>query len=160
MGSDRLEAYRITDFVIPMKILSNPTIAKDIYEDGSHDIIPNVVDEYWVGIRQYDLTFACYRIHQMTSVMWQIHARVIPQYRKPYSRKASCLALKWCAENIKGIRTITCMVPKCHRDVMLFVRRIGFHFCGTIQDSYVKNQLLVGTDIFSINVDKIRKLEV
>lgn len=160
MGSDRLEAYRITDFIIPMHILSNPAIANAIYEDGSHDIIPNVVDEYWIGIKQDNKTFACFRVHQMTSVMWQIHARVIPQYRREYSRRAAYLALKWSADNIKSLRTVVCMVPKCHRDVALFVRRVGFNFCGTIQESYKKNNILVGTDIFSINIDKIKELGV
>lgn len=160
MGSHRLEAYRITDFAVPMHILSNPVIANAIYEDGIRDIIPNVVDEFWVGIRLDDITFACFRVHQMTSVMWQIHARVIPKYRKQYSRKSARLALRWCSDNIWGLRTITCMVPKCHRDVALFVRRVGFSFCGTIQESYLKNEILVGTDIFSMNIDKIKKLEV
>lgn len=158
MGGDRIEAYRITDFVIPLSILTNPAIANSIYEDGDHDIVPNVVDEFWVGVRKNGTTFGCFRVHQMTSVMWQIHARIIPCYRRKYSRIAANLALRWCAENIKSLRTITCMVPKCHRDVALYVRRVGFSFCGCIQESYKKNDLLVGTDIFSINIEKINTL--
>lgn len=160
MGSDRLEAYRITDFVIPMKIMSNPVLSETIYEDGISACIPNVVGEYWVGVRIKGLTFACFQVNQLTSVMWQAHIRILPKYRQKYSRNATFTALKWAEKNIHGLKTLICTVPKCHRDVSLFVRRIGFSFCGTIQEGYVKNNILVGVDIFSINIDKIRTLEI
>lgn len=161
MGGDRLEAYRITDFAIPMRIISDPVISEAIHEDGAdHYQIPNVIDEFWIGVRINGFTFACFRVHQMTKVSWQIHARVLPEYRKGYSRKAAILSLKWCHDHIDHLRTVVCLVPKIHRDVALFVRRIGFEFCGTVRQSYVKNNDLMNTEIFSINTDRIQELEV
>lgn len=159
MGSDRLEAYRITDFAVPMWIMDEDTISEAIYEDGAdRNEIPNIVDEYWIGIRKGNYVFACFRVHQMSSVTWQIHARVLPEYRKDYSMRSAIMALKWCYDNIHKLRTIICLVPKCHRDVALFVRRVGFEYCGTVRQSYFKNNDLMNTEIFSINTDKIIEL--
>lgn len=161
MGGDRLDAYRITDYMIPMLISSNPEIREAIYEDNSdHNIIPNIIDDYYIGVRLNGYTFSFSQIHSISMTTWQIHPRVLPEYRRKYSRKVAELTLKWCANHIVGLNTIICMVPKCNRDVALYARRVGFDYQGSIPDAWFKNGKLEDLYVFSINVAKIRSLEV
>ena len=160
MGSDRIEAYRITDFLVPMSILGNKKIASEIYEDGAEiDQIPDLINQVWVGVKFNEEDAACYQVHQMSRLVWQLHARVLPEYRLKYANKISQTALVWCAKNIPDLERIVCLVPKCHRNVILHARRVGLTCEGLIRNSYLKNGSVYDTTIYSISKDKILEME-
>lgn len=150
MGGDRLKVYRITDFMTPLVILENPKIAKDIHEDDLHQPFPNVVDEFWIGLSVSGYTFACFRVHQLSRHVWQVHAYVLPNYRQKYAFEAAKLAKQWAWENIPMLKTLITIVPACHPNVRGFVTRMGFEFVGKLEKSYTKNGKLEDILIFSI----------
>lgn len=150
MGSDRLEVFRITDFMTALIILENPIIARDIHEDGVNKEFPDVVNEFWIGVSDYGFTFACFRVHQMGRAVWQIHARVLPNYRSKFGEKAAHLALEWAFAYIPDIEVIVCLVPQCFRNVDLFVRRIGFKKVGLLERSYLRDGKLEDMKLYQI----------
>lgn len=157
LGSDRIVVYRITDFMTPIVILENPIISRDIHEDGASREFPNVVDEFWIGVAETGFTFGCFRVHPMSRTVWQIHARILPNYRSRYAEISAKLALKWCFDNIPDIQIIICLVPQAHKNVDLFVRRVGFSKVGTLEKSYLKNGKLVDIKIYQIRGEKCQQ---
>lgn len=155
MGSDRIDIERITDFRIALAILKNEVIVSEIYEDGAFLEIPDLINEYWVAGYIDGNLAGCYRIHPMGGVLWQIHCRILPDFRQKWSEKISVCVLCWSFENIENLQRIMCFVPACHRNVALHCKRVGFRKNGTLSASYVKDGQLVDQDIYSINREKI-----
>lgn len=156
MGSDRINIERITDFQIALAILKNEVIASEIYEDGAFLEIPDLVNEYWVaGFIDEDLA-GCYRIHPMGGVLWQIHCRILPEYRQKWAIKISRKALNWASLNIEKLQRIMCFVPVCHRNVKLHCLQVGFRGNGTLEKSYLKNGKLIDQEILSIDIESMR----
>lgn len=155
MGGDRIDIKRITDFSIALTVLKNEAIASEIYEDGAFLEIPDLINEYWVAAFVKNKLAGCYRIHPMSGVLWQIHCRILPEYRQKFAEKISVCVLCWSVENIAKLQRIMCFVPGCHRNVALHCKRVGFRKNGTLSASYVKDGQLVDQDIYSIDREKI-----
>ena len=155
-----MRAYRITDFMIPATILQNKVIADQIYEDGEvFDISTvDILREYWIGIELNGNTIACYRVHPMGRILWQLHARVLPEYREKFSIKATTMAFKWAAKNIPDLNKIVCFIPDAHPNVAAHAIQIGLTLEGSLEASYLKNNKIIRQDIYSITKEKINKL--
>ena len=150
MDSDRLAIYRITDFITVLSILDDPIIDGDINEDGFRTPFPNVIDEFWIGIAELGSeTFACFRVHQLSRHVWQVHAFVLPSYRNKYSVIAANMAKEWAWKNIPELKTLITVVPSCHPNVIYFVRKMGFKLVGKLENCYTKNKKVEDLLIFS-----------
>ena len=158
MDCDRVKIYRITDFLTPLIIMNNQVLKDAIYEDGVDCSIPDVVNEYWLGASIDDRTFACFRFVSMSSATLQIHPMVLPEFRAEFAHLSTMYALKWCAESIVGLNTIVALIPKCHRNVILFARHMKFKHVGDVPKSYRRKGELIDTTIYSISVDRIKSL--
>lgn len=156
MGSDRITLFRLTDYSIALQILYSIGINPEAYEDGVLPEIPDLVEEYWVGIlKEGEGIIGCYRLHPMSSVTWQIHARMLMPYRAKFAKKASIAVFKWAVDNIPGVESIMCFVPEVNRNVRLHCHQVGFTKVGELPDSYRKDGKIVSQHIFSINKEKI-----
>lgn len=159
MGSDRLTAFRLTDFTIPLAVISNEKIASVIYEDNTPQAIPDVVNQFWIGITTGTDLVGCYQVEQKGQVLWQGHAHVLPEYRKEYSLEATKTAMRWCAENIPGLNTIICHIPTAHPNVVEHVLKAGMRKVGTIPQCYLFRGELVDIVILTITKEDIEKWE-
>lgn len=160
MGCNRITIKRITDLAIPLQILSDETIASEIYEDGAQLDVPDIVHEYWLSAALDEKIIGCYRIHSMGAVLWQIHARILPEYRQKWALKASKKLLIWAADNIPNIQRIMCFVPVCHKNVALHCSQVGFRRNGTLQACYVKDGQLIDQDVYSIDKEKMNSFKL
>lgn len=159
MGSDRLSAYQITDFMEAYRVISNERIANEIYEDDAERKIPDVYNEFWIGVKAYDELIACYRVHQISAVVWQGHAHVLPQYRRKFSRDATHIALDWCVENVPNLKKIITVIPATFANVSSHLEFLGFEKEGTIKDSYLRLGALVDQYIYTITVSRIKEIK-
>lgn len=155
MDSNRIDIFRITDFNIPLIILDDPQIKKEIYEDGARLTIPDLVGEYWLSAHLKEHIIGCYRVHAMGGILWQIHARILPKYRQMHAQRATKAAFLWCYKNIPDIKKIMAFVPIVHPNVALHAKISGMTLDGTIKESYLKNGKAVDQQIYSISTEKI-----
>jgi len=152
-----LKAYRITDYLVAAALMQNEVIAKDSYEDGMDFIMPNLVDEFWIGVKVDDQVVGAFRFEQMTRVMWQIHGAMLPQHRKLYSKKASRIALRWMAKNVGKLATVICQIPETYTNIIKHATVLGFTLYGTIPDAYLKNDTIQNLVIYGIAKEEIEK---
>lgn len=149
--------YRITDYLVVMSILDDQGIKKMIYEDGTDILIPDVIKDIWIGAVTDEKLVGCYHLQKRTTVMWEIHARILPQYRKKYGWDASRGVLRWIIENVPQVEKIICFVPDPFKDVALHCAHVGFQRAGYIPESYKRKSKLVGLKMFAISADDIRR---
>ena len=156
----RMNIYRITDFLIPCAILNNETIASVIYEDGAAFTIPDVVNNYWLGIDigKYQ-TIGCYQFNPVSAIMWEIHIRILPQFRKEYAVNATRLALTWAADNIKDLHKVIGYIPEVFGSAIAHCIRVGMTQEAYLAESYLRDSKIVGQQLFSITIEKIRRLQ-
>lgn len=159
MDSNRiaLDVERITDYSIPLTILSDETIASEIHEDGSILTVPDIVSEYWLSVHFENYIIGCYRLHPMGAVTWQIHARILPRYRQVFAVRSTKAVFKWAVNNIPDLSLIMCFVPQIHTNVAMHCKQVGMHQAGCLEQSYIKNKSLMDQDLFSITKEKINQ---
>ena len=145
-----MEYFRITDFMIPLLILQNERIAAVIYEDGAKLQIPDVVNQFWVGAKANDKVIGCYQFNHVSAVVWEIHIRILPQYRKDYSIEASKGALKWAFENIPNLHKIIGYVPEVYKHAAQHCLNIGMKQEAYLAESFLLQGEIIGQKYFSI----------
>lgn len=151
MGSNRINAFLITDYLIALSIIKDETIAKAIYEDGELFKIPDVVNEFWIGISLDGVgIIGCYRVHQLGTILWQGHAFMLPQFRKEYSVLATRAAIDFAFDKIPDLQKIMTCVPSLHENVLKHVKLCGFTEESVIKDSYLKNGQIYDRHFLSI----------
>lgn len=155
MDSGRIKIARLTDFHLALMILQDEVISGEIYEDGSSLVVPDLVGEYWLSAFIDDDLMGCYRVHGMGAVLWQIHARIYPQFRQKWAIKTTKAAFVWCVKNIPNLEKIMCFVPSAHKNVDLHAIQVGMSRVGTLENSYLKDKRLIGQAIFEIDRAKI-----
>ena len=111
-----------------------------IAEDDAPPYVPDIIGEYYVGLYHGETYIGMFRVHQLTSVLWQVHAFMLPDQRK-HSDAAGEQFKKWALENLPDAKKFIVNVPECFPNVIDFVKRIGFEEQGYNSDSYMKNGL-------------------
>lgn len=150
-----LKLFRITDYAIPLAILRAPAIQATIGEDGAAPMMPNVINEYWVGVVAGGKLAGCYRLHQLNGVCWQVHAFILPDYRREWSMKASKALLKWAVDSIEDLNKIICEVPAIYPNVIKHVEAQGFTWEGCNRGSFRKHGEIVDQIRFGITKEEI-----
>jgi len=133
----------------------------EIYEDGDTGYIPDLIKEVWIGIlsEEENEIIGCYRIQRRTSVLWHIHALILPKYRGKIAKGASYSALKYAFDNISKINSIFCTIALYHRNVILHAMQAGLRKTGLIPKAYVKNGRVWDVQILTITEKQFRKVE-
>lgn len=127
-----LRAERIYDVQICMAVMSS--MWDEISEENAPEFIPDVIFEYWVGIYNDGLV-GVYRIHQVTSVCFQIHAFMIDRTHKESGK----IILKWCVHNIEDMQKLIAEIPVIYPNVYGFTKKQGFVDEGINRKSFTKD---------------------
>lgn len=111
-----------------------------VAEDGQNkeDFDPDVENECWLLMNNEDAIVALYNLHGINGVTVQIHAHVVPEYRKEYSKQTGKAALDYIIENT-GYYKIIAVVPTLYNNVKKFCESFGFKEEGINRLSYQKN---------------------
>lgn len=151
-----MQFFRITDFTIPYFILKNEQIASVICEDGGRIDIPNVVDEFWVGAAIEEGIIGCYQFNYVSAVVWEMHIRILPQFRHQYALDASKGALAWAFDNIAGINKIIGYVPEVYEKAAAHCENIGMKQEAYLAESFLLNGEIIGQKYYSITEKEFR----
>lgn len=133
---DLMDAYRITDYAVAQHIINE--CWDEISEDGIDQYMPDIVNEYWIGLHNGEETVGCYRLHQLTSICWEGHVFMRPKHRKEYSKLGCFTTLQWIIDNTDCEKLIA-NVPMKFENVMKFLEGIGFVTEGVNRKSFTKD---------------------
>lgn len=138
-------------------ILTEPAIWATIAEDGqvTEKYEPDLEAECWLEIKANDSVVGVYRVHVLNSVLLQIHAHVLPEYRKYHSYGTGFNALKWIYENAPEYKKVIAIIPFCFENVKEFTCQFGFQVEGVNRQSYMKNGQLHDQWLLGITRDEI-----
>ena len=129
-------AVRTLDYGIIIGLLADKQLFSEISEDGIDSYIPDVINEYWVLITDKELVGA-YRVHQVNSITYQIHAFLLPEQRDK-SKESGKVILEWCIENLEFNKLIA-EIPKKYENVYRFTKGMGFKDEGINRESFLKD---------------------
>ena len=135
--------------------LQDRTITEEIYEDSAYFVIPDIIKEYWIGTFIDEKIIGLYQIQARGAILHEIHARILPQYRKKYSLKSSQYVVRWAFDMIPNINVLMAYVPTAHTNVAKHAQDVGFQYCGVIRNSYMKNGKMCDQEIYSLTKEDI-----
>lgn len=133
-----LEIVRTTDFTVPLRIVHSPGLKDVVFEDSVQSFIPDVVNEYWLAVLVNEKLAGCYRLHKLSAVMWQLHAYMLPKYRKEYSIDATTQVLAWAYSHIDKLSAVVAYAPVCFPNVVAHALKVGFMEVGTLEKAYLR----------------------
>ena len=122
-------------------VFSNPQIFATVAEDGQSatDIEPDMNRNIWLVMKDGSDVVALYQVERLNGITAQIHANVLPQYRKIRSKETGRLALDWVMEHLPDIHKLIAVVPVIYPNVRDFTCSFGFREEGLNRESYLKN---------------------
>jgi hypothetical protein len=136
-----VKTYRTFDDEGLRRAMVDPDMWATVAEDG-HDPAnykPDVVAECWLAMQVDGNVVAYYQLESRNTVTLEIHAQVLPEFRKEYSKATGEAALKWILENAPECQKVIAWVPSKYPNVRDFTLQFGFKVEGTNRKSYLKD---------------------
>jgi RimJ/RimL family protein N-acetyltransferase len=97
-----------------------------------------------------------YNIHPHNSVTLEIHAHVLPEYRKQYSLETGDLVLKWIIEEgPEQYKKVIAQIPTCYPNVINFTLAHGFKKEGINRKSDIIDGILYDQVMLGITREEI-----
>ena len=130
-----LTPIRTLDYGVAYAITSIPEIFETIAEDGVTDYVPDVLNEFWVlMMTDKDLIAGCYNIHHLSTGVYEIHAFMIPEFRREYSLLSGRAIFEWAVEHVDFVK-LNATIPQKYKNVYHFTKGFGFKDEGFDRDS-------------------------
>ena len=136
---DKIYCDRIYDYRLAIRTMD--AMWSDIAEDGAEQYKPDLIGEYWLGLYKDGEYLGMYRIHQLTSVLWQGHAFMLPDKRE-CSFDAGMAIMDYVLDAIPSLQKMIIEIPECFPNVLGFGKKLGFKEQGYNSKSYIKNGLV------------------
>lgn len=155
MAQEMIECIRITDYALAQKLIN--ACWHETMEDNVTSYMPDIVNEYWIGLYVDNEVMGCYRLHQLNTATWQGHAFMLPNYRKGYSKEGCLATLRWLLDNTDCQKLIA-TVPVLFGNVMNFLERVGFKEEGNNRESYTKKGQLWDVIQYGLTRKEIEEL--
>jgi RimJ/RimL family protein N-acetyltransferase len=139
------------------RVLTLPEMWRTIAEDGvePEDFEPDMNGELWLAIWDDMEIIGVFNLHSWTRTNAQIHAHVIPNHRKKYSKKAGGVALRYIYDKYPMINKINAVIPVIYRNVRNFTEGFGFRLEGVNKLSYTKGGNVIDQWYMGITRDEI-----
>lgn len=136
-----IEVTRTYDTELIKSILLEPCLWDTIAEDGQvkDDFEPAVEDECWLLMTHDETVIALYNYHTKNAITVEIHAHVLPEHRKKFSKATGAAALRWLITTNPQYQKVIAQIPHIYRNVMEFACSFGFIIEGINRLSYLKN---------------------
>jgi len=121
-----------------------------VAEDGvSKDRFdPEVNSEVWLLAHDEDKIIGCFNFHALGVCTLQIHAQILPEYRKEYSEKAGRAALEFFYST--GYNRLFAEVPEIYPNVKRFCEKMGMTQESISYGSYMKNGEIINQHVMVI----------
>lgn len=156
-----IEAKRTFSHEIVEGIITNPAIFETIAEDGFkiEDVEIDCIKDCWLTMDNGDEIVGVYKLHPHNSTTLQIHAHVLPEFRKEFSHDTGIEALRWILEEgPREYEKVIAIIPRIYENVKRFTCSQGFIEEGVNRKSYRKNGRIVDQWLLGITRDEIREM--
>ena len=124
---------RTFDEQVVKSVMLHPAIWATVAEDDQipGDWEPETDGECWLEVVNGDTLVGLYNFHPTNSTTLEIHAHVLPQYRKDCAFESGDLALKWMLEQApEQYQKVIAQVPTLYGNVIKFTLAHGFTLEG------------------------------
>ena len=138
----------------------HPDIWKTVAEDGQtqESFDPNCKGDCWLLLETNEDIIGVYNLHPHNSVTLEIHAHVLPEYRKRYSMESGDLALRWIVEEgPKQYQKVIAQIPTIYQNVIDFTLAHGFTEEGVNRLSHLKDGELLDQWLLGITRNEINQ---
>jgi len=128
-GKGIVKIYRTFDDDAVSKIITHPAIWKTVAEEGQlqEDFNPDCEGDCWLLLEADEGNIGVYNIHPHNSVTLEIHAHVLPEFRKKYAFESGDLTLNWImSEAPERYQKVIAQIPSCYQNVIDFTLGHGF----------------------------------
>ena len=152
-----MNVERTFDTELIKGIMSRADMWDTVAEDGQDpdDYAPDVNGECWLLLTVDDKPIGAYCVHQRNAVTLEIHAQVLPEFRKEHSTESGTKVLKWILDNTECQKVIA-QIPAIYPNVKRFTESFGFQVEGENRMSYLKNGELHNQWLLGITREEIR----
>ncbi len=139
-----IEVFKITDIPTILSVLTDPDIFATISEDGikPEDLKIDVDSQCWLAMVSSSKFLGLYNLKPLSGVCLDIHAHVLPEFRKEHSKETGRAALQWIYANAPKYHKVEARIPVCYKNVRDFTCSFGFKEEGLSRLSYRKNGML------------------
>jgi RimJ/RimL family protein N-acetyltransferase len=149
-----IECFRITDYTL----VAYPLRAcwEDIAEDGQEFKMPDVINNFYIGILEDGNYVGYVKVQPMTTVMSELHIVINKGFRniKKYAQES----IRYGLEQIPECMKVVVNVAETKRGVIHLVESLGFRHQGYSSDSYMMNGKLVGQVQLGITRNEMERL--
>jgi len=115
---------------------------QEMCEDDSQIKVPDLINEYWIGILKDDVYVGFFRIAQITSVLFECHVCILQEYRRNIVEYAA-KGYEWILEYLP-VQKLIVNIPEFNKNAIAYSKKIGFIEQGFNSDSYMRNGELCG----------------
>jgi hypothetical protein len=126
-----IECRRLTDYALAVHSIHKHW--PHISEDGATFRIPDLLNEFWIGVFDGDNYRGCFRLGAITSVLYEVH---ICLDRGPILDHCHAF-FRWCLDNT-DLRKMVCNIPEFKRGAISTALAMGFAQQGINTDSFLK----------------------
>lgn len=106
----------------------NPSIWERCAEDGQEQdkYNPETEADCWLLLETEEGYIGAYNVHPHNSTTLEIHAHILPKYRKEYAFESGDLALKWILDEApEQYQKVIAQIPVCYQNVIDFTMAHG-----------------------------------
>lgn len=124
-----MKIYRTFDDNAIKSIMLNQEIWKTCAEEGQEqeDYEPETEADCWLILEADEGFIGAYNIHPHNSTTLELHAHVLPEFRKKYAFESGDLALEWIMnEAPESYQKVIAQIPECYQNVIDFTIGHGF----------------------------------
>lgn len=143
---------RTFDPQIVRSVMCHPAIWETVAEEGisPESWEPEMEADCWLSILRGDDCVGVYSVHPHNTTTLEIHANILPQYRKEYAFESGDLALKWILDEAPAhFQKVIAQIPAVYQNVVDFTLAHGFVIEGINRlsdtiDGVLCDQFLLG----------------
>ncbi len=137
-------------------VLDHPDIFDVISEDGGIDYEVNPEKDCFLTLWVDKQLAGLYILSPVSGVELDIHAQVLPAYRKKYARPLTRMVFEWLLENANPqFQKVTASVPALYPNVMAFCQEAGMVCEGINRKAWRKNGKVHDKYFYGITRDEI-----
>ena len=135
---------QVWDEDLILSVLKEPRIWETISDDGQSSdkfvIDVEAEDYYFLAAAKDNVCVGIYIIHPFNSCTLEVHANILPEYRKECAKISCQMALKWVYENTpEKYQKLMARIPEIYPEVYHFTLHQGFNDEGRLVKGYRKD---------------------
>ena len=137
------------------KVILHPEIFKVVaeYNQTPEDFKTDVNSDAWVLVKVKDEIIGVYVLHPHNSTTSEIHAHILPEFRKDYALESGSKILEWFLDT--EYQKLIAQVPDIYPNVKNFCIANGFIVEGVNRKSYKKNGVVMDLTLLGITRNEI-----